>query len=43
MMVARNTPTSIGYIRSILPMITGTPIGSRKQFAAENVAPEIDV
>ena len=42
-MVARKEPISIGYIRSILPIITGTPMGRRKQFAAENGAPEMDV
>ena len=43
MMVAINTPTSSGIIRSHLPMITGIPIGSSRLFAAENVAPEMAV
>ena len=41
--VASVTPTSIGNMRSGLPMMTGIPIGRIMQFAAENVAAEMDV
>ena len=43
MIVAINTPISIGNIRSSLPIITGIPMGSSKLLAAENVAPDIEV
>ena len=42
-MVAKSTPTSIGTTSWISPIRYGIPMGRIRLFAAEKVAPEIDV